>query len=110
VWRNSITLKFCANTLADEARKARKYSKHHRFKKLVKGFPIRKIRSHQHYRETLHRALSVDPECRAVNYAYLKLLDFELAKYEEKFPDECKLIWIAVCNECAAMADKNKRV
>lgn len=107
VWRNSITLKFVGQTLADEAKKARKYKKQRRFKKLANRFPIRKIRSHSHYRETLTRALQVDTECRAVNYAYLKLLDFELAKYEEKFPDACKRIWIDVCNAFEKAANAN---
>ena len=99
VWKNSITRKFPGNTLEDRAKLAKKFKKHERFQKLCKGFPVRRIRSHQHYRETIRRALSVETRCRAVNYAYILLLDVELAKWETVHPEKCKRIWVEVCNE-----------
>lgn len=110
IWSNSITLKFSGNSMATQAKKAKKYTKHDRFRKLASGFPVKKIKSHAHYRAAVKRALSVETESRAANFAYLKLLDLELAKYEKVHPDDCKRMWIEICNEWEKRADKNKKV
>lgn len=108
VWQNSLTLKFTGQTLAEQAKKAKKFSSNVRFIKLCNGYPIKRIRSLRGYRKTLLRALSVDVEHRASNYAYIKLLDIELERFEKLRPDECKAIYESVCNELEAESNKNQ--
>lgn len=110
IWQNSITRKFEGKNIAEQAKKARKYTKHERFIKLCNGFDIRPIHSHKRYRETLVRALNVDAKSRASNFAYVQLLDYELAKYEKKHPLDCWAIYKAVCNEMEKLSNKHKDV
>jgi len=110
IWDNSIILKFAGNTVKQQIRQANKYRNHTRFVKLNNGHKIKKIESHQEYCDTLVRALLVDCDCRAANYAYVKLLDIELEKYEQKHPNDCKMIWAKVCCEFFEMSEKRKKV
>ena len=110
IWNNSIILKFTGKTVQQQIRKANKYRSHTRFIKLNRGYKIKKIESHQEYCDTLVRALLVDCDCRAANYAYVKLLDVELEKYEQKHPNDCKMIWAKVCQEFFEVSEKRKKV
>lgn len=112
VTENSILNQFkpkANDTPENVARRIKyKFGNHVRFCKLYNGFVPKKIESVEEYRDALKRAMSVEVENRAANYAYLKLLDLELEKFEKGQEDVCYCVWLTVVNEMGELSELNK--
>lgn len=121
VYGNSITHQFRSAGKKAAKEIYAKFASHPRFIKLNNGFPPVKIKNDKQYAAMLRRALSVEVENRAANYAYLKLVDLRLEWYEKSGGNgeensagykariaRCNRIWLALCDEMEREGDQNR--
>jgi hypothetical protein len=88
--------------------KPNEYRKHPLFVSLARQFKPKPIKSDEEYLATMRRALEVDVANRAVNCAYLLILDGHLKQYEEKNGPRCELLYDQVTNEMLDQSERNQ--